>query len=188
MVSATFLAWRRWLTRAAHSFADARLAVAPAFSAGSGFLRGSVLAPDTAPLVPLGIACVALGAVGTFVVSAVARASLAVSASDAAWLALWAGLRLVLLRLASPAELAEDPRLTAAWAGGLLPFALAWVAPLRVVAFGASAWLTFRALRTLAERRMSLALTGIAFGTQLAADVVVWVASSVALVAGYLLR
>ena len=97
--------------------------------------------------------------------------------AGAAWTVFWAFARRALLGLSAPAALTRTPRLWGVWGVGLLPFALAVTAELRLVALAASAFVTYRAAAGAgASRRQAAWMVGLAFGGQAAVEAASWVA------------
>jgi hypothetical protein len=96
----------------------------------------------------------------------------------AGWVATWALARLFVMRLTARGALGRDlTRVNDAWGPALLPFALAVVDPLPLIALGVSAFLTLRGLAGMGvDRREARRVVAIAFGGQLAAEVVAWLA------------
>jgi hypothetical protein len=89
----------------------------------------------------------------------------------------WAAARLIIVMLLTPAGLLPRRRLIVAYAAGLAPYLFGVLAPLRVVSFLASAFLTYRGLVAagLGSQDTRLAV-GWAFGGQVAVMAFAWIA------------
>lgn len=130
----------------------------------------------------------ALTTVGALAVTAGALLSVPVSRALGAgwlaafvyvgWLAVWAIVRLAVLRLAAP-RAALGTRFEAAWGGALLPFVFAVTRPLDLIALAVSAVLTVRGLEGAGVSRTdAVRCVAFAFGGQLVVELAAWIARS----------
>lgn len=165
------LAWRRLLTRLL-------------FSVTQTIVRSRLHFAGTAEtpwserpwMVPTAILALLVGAVGAILVAPAGQLrELAAAASVAS--VVWAGLRLLLLRLAA-ARPARDPKaITGAWAVGLIAYGIGFTPALRFAAWAISGVLTWYFLQRLGEeRREASVLTAVAWGTQAGVVVLSWLA------------
>jgi hypothetical protein len=124
-----------------------------------------------------GYACLAVGAVVTALLTLSGGTGPIAAATDAAWLVVWAAARFAVMHLASGEVLrARASSLRVAWAGGLIPLAVAVTPLLHAAALVASAALTWRALRASgAPQREATAVVGWGFGGQAAVEVLAWI-------------
>ena len=188
-LSGLFLAWRRLLTaavrgvrRSAHAAAVSRPARATALAVRylrdpAGTLRSSD-AEGRALLRDAGAVALALGVVISFAVPAAVGTPLVRRFLSAGWMAAWALARLFVMRTVARGDLAHDHgRIDDAWGAALLPFAVAVLDPLPLVALAVSALLTLRGFDGLGvERREARRVVAIAFGGQVVAEVAAWLA------------
>jgi hypothetical protein len=142
---------------------------------------GTLAAADAdgrARLKEAGAGALALGVVLSFLVPEPVADPVVRRFLAAGWVAAWALARLLIMRTVARGELARrHSSIDDAWGPALLPFALAVVDPLPLVAFAVSAALTLRGLEALgADRREAMRIIAIAFGIQMAAEVAAWLA------------
>jgi hypothetical protein len=125
-----------------------------------------------------GAAAVAVGVLLSFAVPGALGTPLVRRFLSAGWMAAWALARLFIMRTAARGTLARDPApIDDAWGPALLPFGLAVLDPLPLAALAVSALLTLRGFEGLGvERREARRVVVIAFGGQVAAEVVAWLA------------
>jgi hypothetical protein len=188
-IAALFLAWRRLLTgsaRGARRGGRALAASRPVRAAALAmrYLRDpadTLRTSDSdgrALLKNAGAVALAVGVVLSFAVPGALGTPLVRRFLSAGWMAAWALARLFIMRTAAKGALARDPaRIDDAWGPALLPFALAVIDPLPLLALAASALLTLWGFQGLGvERREARRVVVIAFGGQVAAEVVAWLA------------
>lgn len=181
--AAWFAWWRRRLTAVSRLVARLPAVLRPA-GRGVALLARFVEHPATAAaddherraLAGAGLFSLLAG----IVLSLVLAPALGITRPEAAfavvWTLLWAAIRLLVLALALPGL--GRARLGRAWAAALLPAIVGVTDPLRVLAFAASAWLTFGALRNEGvHRRRAMRATSWAFGAQFAGAAVRWLSS-----------
>jgi len=183
-----FMAWRRLLTsvftavgRGVSSVGGSRPLRAAMLAVR--YLRdpaGVLAAADAGQrslLKEAGAVALAVGVALSFAVPATVGPPLVRRFLAAGWVAAWALARLFIMRSIAHGR-ADGTRSAVddAWGPALLPFAFAVVDPLPLVALGVSALLTLRGLTGLGiERRASRRLVAVAFGGQLAAELLAWV-------------
>ncbi|MDO8915194.1 MAG: hypothetical protein Q7W16_03845 [Coriobacteriia bacterium] len=188
-VAALFLAWRRLLTagiRGACRGGRALAASRPVRGAAlairylrdpAGTLRASD-ADDRTLLKSAGAVALTAGVVLSFAVPGALGTPLVRRFLAAGWMAAWALARLFIMRTAARGALARTPSsIDDAWGPALLPFAVAVIDPLPLLALAASALLTLRGFEGLGvEAREARRVVFIAFGGQVAAEIVAWLA------------
>jgi hypothetical protein len=166
-VSGLFLAWRRLLTsvlrgtrHGAHATMSSRAARATGLAMRylrdpAGTLRSSDAA-DRVLLKNVGAAALAVGVALSFAVPGALGTPLVRRFLAAGWMAAWALARLLIMRTAARGALARDPSpIDDAWGPALLPFAVAVLDPLPVVALAVSAVLTLRGSSSPSADRFS---------------------------------
>jgi hypothetical protein len=143
----------------------------------AGTLRSSD-AESRALLKDAGAVALAAGVVLSFAVPAALGTPIVRRFLSAGWMAAWALARLFVMRTVARGSLAREPgRIDDAWGPALLPFAVAVLDPLPLVALGVSALLTLRGFEGLGvEQREARRVVAIAFGGQVAAEVASWLA------------
>jgi hypothetical protein len=182
---AAFRAWRALLAALAPSAGASAGAVRRAARTAAGALAasGRFLLEPSAPLAEedarrvatVGLVALGIGAAGTLAVARPLGTPLGTAVVAAAWMLVWAPIRLAVLRLARPEV--DRTRLTRAWSAALLPSLAGVTALLAAAALVASAWLTYAALRGAGTARHEAATAvGWAFGAQMAAEVTRWLA------------
>lgn len=184
---ALFEAWRRLLTSLSRGVsralgASGRSKPARAVVLAARYVRdpaGTLAGADAGERALLNVAgavALAAGVAVSFALPASLGPSLVGRFLAAGWLAAWALARLLVMRTVARGALATRPSaVTDAWGPSLLPFAFAVIAPLPLVALGVSAFLTLRGLAGLgADRGEARRVVAIAFGGQLAAEVLAW--------------
>lgn len=126
----------------------------------------------------MGAVALATGVVLSFAMPGALGTPLVRRFLSAGWMAAWALARLFVMRTAATGRLAgERARIDDAWGPALLPFAVAVIDPLPLVALAVSAWLTMRGFDGLGiDRREARRVVAIAFGGQLVAEVAAWLA------------
>jgi hypothetical protein len=187
--AALFLAWRRLVTAGFRGIATAGRALGASRPARAALIAaryvrdpvGTLAAADAdgrARLKEAGAGALALGVVLSFLVPEPVADPVVRRFLAAGWVAAWALARLLIMRTVARGELARrHSSIDDAWGPALLPFALAVVDPLPLVAFAVSAALTLRGLEALgADRREAMRIVAIAFGIQMAAEVAAWLA------------
>lgn len=183
-LSGLFASWRRLLS-GLYSISRAQ---SVAFATKSGTWLGSMAqgisnpgkavevesVRGTARLASIGVSFLLVGTVASLLFGAGGPSHFV----DIAWTAAWAPLRLAIMWLVAPRRGARLRTATlSAWGVGLAPYALA-ISPLtRIVAFFASAILTFRALCGGAPlaRKEAFAMVLGAWGGQAAVEVASWI-------------
>jgi hypothetical protein len=139
----------------------------------------AVAGPSTLrTLATVGVWCVVIGAVGGFIFSGVQGAPAAERFLAPLWTLVWAYARLFILRTSAPRPLKDDRvLLNAAWGAALVPYLLAVTPSLRLAAFAASAWYTWRGVHGAgATNSRAGAMVALAYGGQLAVEVATWFA------------
>jgi len=169
------LAWRDLLTRFVYSIAPPSTRAHPGPAAASP-RPAEVPWPERAWVLPVAVASLLIGAIGAVAIAPAGEArKLAVAASVAS--CLYAPLRLVLLRLAASRPVRDPRAITAAWAVGLVVYAIGFTPALRLLAWAASGLLTWYALQRLGTaRREASVLVSVAWGTQAGVVVLSWIA------------
>ncbi|MDO8964492.1 MAG: hypothetical protein Q7W30_08395 [Coriobacteriia bacterium] len=190
-VTVVWRVWRRALSRAFgwRSPATSKRALEafrPALTAAltTAYVRrpvGALRDADAAHrrhLVNAGVTALALGAAVSLGAGALFGTTWPSRAAYVGWLAAWALVRLLLLRLTLPRSITNDRRgVEAAWGAALLPYVFAWAAPLDILALAGSAWLTFVNLEAIGtSRRDAVNSIAWAFGGQLAVEFAAWLA------------
>jgi hypothetical protein len=190
VLAALFLTWRRWLSRAVAWAEHTAPALVPAaVSAGSAVVlvgrfllhpRTITAENDRRLLSALGLGALAAGSAAALWLARPFGTPLAQAVIAVIWTLGWAMVRLGILRLAAPRSSAQSVR--KAWAAGLLPTLFAVGDLPRLLVLGGSAWLTLGALRGGGvERRDARRAVAWAFGAEVAAGVLRWLASGVLL-------
>jgi hypothetical protein len=188
-LAALFLSWRRLVTAAFRGVASGgrRLASsrpARAMVMAVRYVRdpaGTLACADAdgrARLKQAGATALALGVALSFLVPAAVTTPLVRRFLAAGWTAAWALARLFIMRTVAKNDLADRRSvIDDAWGPALLPYAFAVVDPLPFAALAVSGLLTLRGLRALGvDRREARRVVVIAFGAQVAAELVGWIA------------
>lgn len=184
--------WRRWRSLVARLAPAARAVarvLAPAVLAVARAARSvravrdprssaaAASRPEAAALAGAGAFAFAAGAAARIAIAAALREPLASVAVAVVTSACWAlGRRVVFAVLRRQEPRGPASGVTAAWAIGLLPYAVAVRGPLVAVAFAASAVLTFRGLEgAFGDRRRALALCALTYGAEAVGGLTAWV-------------
>lgn len=182
-VKSLFRAWRQIVTRGlrlpgALARAASRSRVADSLRLGIRYATNPAdtlragSARDLDRLKDAGAGALVVGAGLAFAVSAATGAAPARSFLAMGWTAAWALARLLILRLALPAGRRQAAD---AWGPALLPYSVAVIFPLDLLALALSARLTHRGLTALGVgRKDALRAVAWAFGGQLAVELIAW--------------
>jgi hypothetical protein len=177
-----FLQWRRWLTAASSAVWRLVGRATDACTAGAvatwRFLaqgRLPVEGEPRGPLLAAGALALAIGVGVPVVAAALARRPVTLPLLAAAWTLVWACVRLLALDVAAPLSRRD---VLVVWAASLLPYALAALGPLALLALPLSAWLAARALVAAGvERRIGLRIVALVYGAQVLVEVAAWLVS-----------
>lgn len=190
----TWQSWRRFLGRVVYRSKREERREPPSFEARRlglvmAYLRdpAGVLAQQErrrpAVLKALGLGALAVGAAASMAVPLLLGAPVWSGAVNAGWLLMWAGARGLIMRLAARAETTRAV-LPAAAVPALAPFAFAAVPALDLLAAVISWRLTYAGLRGLGiAREEAHRTTAWAFGGQIAATGLAWLARGAVFVA-----
>lgn len=173
-----FAGWRALLGRLALVGKDAPGAALARYLSSPGAFIADAGPRESGVLLRVGLTALVVG-LGVGSVVALSGDGPASAMLDVAGIAVWALVRLAVMRLLTPeADASSRARVSAAWAGSLVPFALAATGSLRLAAFTASVVLAYLGLAGALGRRRAFTLTCWAFGGQAAVSVAVWLARS----------
>ncbi len=187
--AALFLAWRRVVTAAFRTAAKSGRSLASSRPARTAIMAaryvrdpdGTLASADAdgrARLKEAGAAALAIGVALSFLVPQAITTPVVRRFLAAGWTAAWALARLYIMRTVAKGDLAaRRSTIDDAWGPALLPYALAVVDPLPFAALAVSGLLTLKGLRSLGvERGEARRVVAIAFGAQVAAEIVAWIA------------
>lgn len=155
-----------------------------AIAATRAVLRsGTKSVSDTRGVVLTGMTAALIGAILSMALAAWQGAMLDV-ADDLIIVTVWLCVRVAVM-LVLDNRRTDESRLAivASWATGLLPFAIAVLPVLRVVAWAASLWLSYRVLRLSTTRDEASALMKKVVGFELGAIVLIWLARNLTVAA-----
>lgn len=143
VLSGAFMWWRRVLSRGTSAAGRAVTTISRAIAA-------SPAATGQAGWIAAGLGALVAGAIAGIVLAPAGQPSLAALAARSASV-FWAGMRLLVMRLAAPSLATDRGRLTHAWALGLLPWIAGVTPELRLAAWAASGVVTYLALQRASD-------------------------------------